>query len=353
MEAKRTAPGKDRPPVHESQAAHGKSGLTAADQYSGAVFTGHGGGSSGKQGELYGDHRTGKRVVSIAALNEWLFFQMIERRNIMNRIANILYRPTENHVGVIYRFGRFNRFVDPDRWAFTCPFLESVFDETKLDMRTAQISFADVYTSDHVALDVDLKVFYLVDLREANEERRLQVLRFPTEGAWDEIVRTNLNDVARNQVFAGKYYEELVTPDGRGYLKQALSGALEERVRGFGILMNPRFAVNIVNIQPNSEFKKALMEESAAKALGTAAAERLTPVVQSFLDQKQEQAVVALIMQIASAVVKTGQIPDVMFPDLSEHPAGGIFDGNGRGSNFPGMRGFPPSPRKPKSIAGD
>lgn len=271
----------------------------------------------------------------------------------MNRILGILYRPTENHVGVIYRFGRFNRFVDPDRWAFVCPIFETFSRETKLDIRTAQISLTDVYTKNHIALDVDLKIFYLVDLREADEDRRLQVLRLPTDNAWDEIVRTNINDVARNQIFVAKDFAELITPEGRGYLKQALSGSLAQRVHGFGILMNPRFAVNIVNIQPNAEFKKALMDESAAKALGTAAATRLAPLVQGFVDQQQEKAVFALIMQIASAVAKTGEIPDVMFPDQNEHLAGGILRGDGRGTNFPSIPGFPPSSRKPKSIAGD
>lgn len=271
----------------------------------------------------------------------------------MDRIANILYRPTENHVGVVYRFGRFHRFVDPDRWTFTWPIFEEIFKETKLDMRTAQVSLTDIYTRDHVALDAEFKIFYFVDLREADVERRLQVLRFPTESAWGEIVSTGINDVVRNQIFAAKYYEELITPDGRGYLKQALSSALAQRVHGFGILMNPQFAVNIVNIQPNAEFKKALMEESAAKALGTAAANRLNPLVQNFLDHKQEQAVFSLLMQIASAVAKSGEIPDVMFPNQNEHAAGGIFNSDERGSNFPGLPGIPPSRRKPKSIAGD
>ena len=267
----------------------------------------------------------------------------------MDRIANILYRPTENHVGVIYRFGRFHRFVDPDHWTFTWPFFESFFDEVKLDMRTAVVRLPDVYTRDRIAVDVDLKVFYLVDLRVTDAERRIQVLRFPTESAWDEIVRTNINDVARNQIFVARNFDELVTQEGRGDLKQALSGVAADRLRGFGILLNARFGVNIVDIQPNAEFKKALMEESAARALGTAAASRLSPLFEQFLEHRQEKAIFALIMEIASAVINHGEVPDVIFPAPNEYPAGGITR-DGLGSLLPNVPAFSPPGRKPKST---
>lgn len=271
----------------------------------------------------------------------------------MNRIGNILYRPTENHVGVIYRFGRFHRFVDPDHWAGTLPWFETVEKESKLDMRTVQLSLADVYTHERVPVNVEFKAFYLVDLRLTEVERRLQALRFPTEQAWDEIVRTAINDVARNSIFIAKTFDELNSKAGRSYLKSALSEEIASRVRGFGILINPRFGVNVVNLQPNEEFRKALMEESAAGALGSAAVSRLKPLIEQFIEQKQEKAVYALVMQIASAVAKHGNIPDVIFPNSNDYPGGGIAQGNGQGSIFPNSPGFPATPGKPRSIAGD
>ena len=271
----------------------------------------------------------------------------------MNRFAKLLYRPTENHIGVIYRCGRFKRFVDPDRLVFTIPWFESVFKETKLDVRTAQISLKDVYTREKIAVDVEFKVFYLVDMRLVDEERRLQTLRFPTESAWEEIVRTAVNDISRNIVFITKSFDELNSEAGRAYLKTALSGAVANRVRGFGILLNPRFGVNIADLQPNEEFRKALMEESAASAQGSAAVARLDPLLERIIEQKQEKAVYTLIMQIASAVAKNGTVPDVLFPNPNEYPAGGISQGNGQGSILPNFPGFPPSSGRPKSVAGD
>lgn len=268
----------------------------------------------------------------------------------MNRFAKILYRPTENHVGVIYRFGRFHRFVGPNQLIFTIPWFEDVFKETKLDMQTCQVSLKDVYTRDRVAIDMDFKVFYFVDLREVEETRRLQVLRFPTDNAWDEIVRTAVNDVARNMVLISRTFNELNSKEGRTYLKATLSSEVAERVRGFGIFINPRFGVNIANLQPNEEFRKALMEESAAGAVGSAAVTRMGPLLDRIVEQKQEKAVYMLIMQIASAVAKTGTIPDVLFPNPNDYPAGGISQDTGQGSVLPG---YPPTGRRPRSIAGD
>ena len=225
----------------------------------------------------------------------------------------LFYRPTEDHVGVVYRFNKFNRFADPERWMIILPFIESVPFEISLQMRTTAISLENIFTSDKIALNADLKIFYSVDLRKVTTERRSQVLRF-SEPAWDNIIHTAINDIARNSVFVSKSLEELTNQQGRAALKQSMSRILSERVSGFGILLNPRFSVNIVNLQLNDEFRKTLMDESTAKALGATAASRLAPLLKNFSDQKQEKAIAALITQIASAIARTGKIPEVNFP---------------------------------------
>lgn len=270
----------------------------------------------------------------------------------MNVIAKLLYRPTENHVGVIYHLGRFSRFVDPDRWSPIIPWIEWVEKESKLDMRVANIQLDKVYTRNNIALDMELKIFYFVDLRLTDPDRRIQVLRFPSEAAWEEIIRTGITDIVRNAVILTRSFEELATQEGRNNLKQALSFALAERVRGFGILVNPRFGVNIVNLQPNAAYQQALQEESIARMIGTAAAERIQPLFEQFKDQNQEKAFLTLVMQIAAAVAKNGQSPDLIFPNNGDFLSGGGIGGNGHGPLKPNIPGMSP-PRKPRSVAGD
>lgn len=270
----------------------------------------------------------------------------------MTRIMNIFYRPTENHVGVIYsRWGKFKRFVHPDEWTVLSSAFESLEKEVRLDMRTAIVTLENVLTRDRVAIDLDLKVFYSVDVREAQADRMIQVLRFPSESAWEEIVKTGVTDIARNVVVISRPFDELVTPDGMAYLKQALSSELAHRVRAFGILMN-RFAVNIMALRPNDTFQQALQEGSAARAIGNAAAERLRPILEQFKDQDQQKALRALVLQIASAVAKNGESPDLFFPGSDGFPSGGGVSKDRRSPVEPHIPGVPPS-RTPKSVAGD
>jgi regulator of protease activity HflC (stomatin/prohibitin superfamily) len=266
---------------------------------------------------------------------------------------NILYRPMENHVGVIYRCGRFNRFADPDHWTGLFPLIDTVEQEVPLDIRITRIQLQDVYTSDPVAVDLDLKIFYVVDLRRVAPELRMDALRLPGDRSWDQIVHTSINDIARNTVCLTKTFDELNSPKGREYLKIALSAALHERVKAFGILVKPRGGVGIVDLQPNAEFRKALMENSAAEALGAAAVSRLGPFMEQRFDLKQEKAVASMFMQIASAIVRGEPIPAVLVPNPTDHADGGISRGSGQGSLSPNIPGLPPSQRQPKSVAGD
>lgn len=266
----------------------------------------------------------------------------------MTTILKVLYRPTENHVGIIYsKWGKFKRFADPDRWTLVSSAFEFVAREVRLDMRTAKLTLESVLTGDQVAIDLELKVFYRVDVRQAMEDRKLQVLHFQNDAPWEEIVKTGLTDLARNVIVISRSFDELVSDAGLSYLKQALSGALAARVKSFGILMN-RYAVSIMSLQPNETFRQALQERSAAKAFGSAAADRVRPIFEQLNDQDQRKAFLTLIMQIAAAVARNGQSPDIMLPYLDDFLAGG---GNGLGPAGSNMRRV--SPRRPDSIAGD
>lgn len=228
-------------------------------------------------------------------------------------MTTIFYRPPENHVGVIYRFDRFHRFAAP-RGLYTLLPWEYVAKEVKLDMRTAVLKIKDIHTRDSVILDIELKIFFRVDIREAKGDGRLQAIRFESEAAWEEIVKTGVNDIARNDVFIGRTFAQLNSQEGRAILKRTMSEKISERVRGFGIFIDPQFGVNIANIQPNEVFHKAMQENSAAKVLGQAAVERLRPALEQ-LGQDQEAAMTNLVMQIASAIIKTGQVPETIYTD--------------------------------------
>jgi len=230
----------------------------------------------------------------------------------MTKIMNILYRPTENHVGVIYsKRGKFKRFANPNEWTLLSSVFEEVAKEVRLDMRTAILTLENVFTSDMVAVDIEMKAYYSIDIRKTSEEKRVQALRFEGDAPWGEIVKTSVTDIVRNIVVISHTYQRLATDDGLAYLKQVISGHAASRLRSFGILMDNRFAVSIMNLQPNKTFQEAIQEVSAAKTVGNAAVDRLRPLFEQFGDKNQNEAFDALVMQIAATLAKAGHLPSI------------------------------------------
>jgi len=223
------------------------------------------------------------------------------------------HRPPENHVSVIYRNGRFRRLLPPQRWTFL--FFEEVRKDVSMDMRTAVIPLKDVITRDQMYVDLELKVFFSVDLqRIADPARRLQAVRFPTEDAFEQIVRTNTNDVVRNIVFASREFEELNSVRGRVWLKENLSREIGERVSGFGIVIGP-FGVNIANFQPNAAQVEAIKNRSAALTQGEAEMNRIAASLRTTQEVTRESTILNMMLQLAAAIAKTGQVPELVFPD--------------------------------------
>ncbi|MEW6402142.1 MAG: SPFH domain-containing protein [Chloroflexota bacterium] len=221
----------------------------------------------------------------------------------------LFYRPTENHIGVVYRNERFHRFVDARNVSVLIPRMEYVAKEVRLDARTAVISLKNVFTSDAIPLDVELKIFYRVDIRKTAMDRRLQAVRFASESAWEEIIRTGITDIVRNDVFISQAFERLNTQQGRAYLKRTLSSQLENRVRPWGIALDRHYGVNIVNLQPNEVFQKAMRERSAAPSFGEAAVERLRPILSALGAEDSNTAMTQLLLLVASAISRTNEIP--------------------------------------------
>jgi regulator of protease activity HflC (stomatin/prohibitin superfamily) len=228
-------------------------------------------------------------------------------------MTSFLYRPAENHIGIVYRSDRFNRLATPDRWTFLLPF-EEVTKEVSMDMRTAIVSLRDVLTRDQVLTDLDLKVFFSVDVRQTDPTRLLQVVRFVNDEAFEQIIKTNTNDVVRNMVFASRDFAELNSVHGRAWLKENLSREIGQRVRNFGILVG-EFGVNIAGFQPNASYLEALKERSAAYTQGLAELERNRPALTAAQELTREPAIISVLMSLASTITKTGQIPEIVFPD--------------------------------------
>ncbi len=245
------------------------------------------------------------------------FFLAVSFMNI-KFILRFRYRPAENHLGVIYRFGRFSRFVEPDEWTFLLPIFDKVHREVSLYMRTAELLLKKVELRDGLAVDVKIKVFFRTDLRLTSVENRMQTLKF--EGPeWPEMVKTSTEDVVRNQVFLDSTYTELMGQRKNREIKQRISSEIAARVRSFGIIINENHGAMLVNAQPNNTYFEAVQVSRAAAPLGEAALERLKPVLSALNEIKHEDARTALLLELASKIVEVDNLPEIVLSPAEDY----------------------------------
>jgi hypothetical protein len=221
-----------------------------------------------------------------------------------------LYRPPEDHLGVIYRFARFSRLVKPDEWCFIIPGIHEIKDPVSLNVRRLEANLSDMLTQDHVPIHCKLTVYYQRDLRHADAHFRSQALYIPDEG-WNSMIRTVLREAA-NEVVSGITFQQLLTPRKRRHFKWRLSALLAERVRHLGLIINPKTGISVQVLKPADVIWQALVDRSAAVSLGEAALARIHPILEDLSQRHPEIAWETLLLEWAAAVTKEGTIPQVL-----------------------------------------
>lgn len=228
------------------------------------------------------------------------------------------YRPPENHLGAVYRLGRFNRFVGPDEWTFLIPYIDRVHREVSLYMRTAEISLKRVELQDGLTVDVRFKVFYRTDLRLTSQENLLQVLKF--EGSeWPEMIKTSMEDIIRNQIFLDIDHAKLNLFRKSRKIKNMISKEISNRTRGFGILVNEEYGAMLVEAHPNEAYFEAVQKYKAATPIGQAALERLQPMLDALKKMRHEDARTALLLEIASKITEVENLPDLVLSPTEDY----------------------------------
>ncbi len=206
-----------------------------------------------------------------------------------------LYRPPDNHIGVIYRLGRLWRLVDPEEWVWRIPLLDQVRRPISRLPRQTTVKISDLLSRERIPIDLELLGFYQLDPRLAGENFRLQFLYIP-ESRWEEIVGNILREVAGEIV--GRFpFQNLLTSTGRNQLKQALSEELARRVRGLGIEVDRRDGVTVSALRP--------MDLSWF---------RLQPLLEGIRERgaEEDETWRALVLEWAAAVGQNGSTPQTL-----------------------------------------
>ena len=256
----------------------------------------------------------------------WVALPLLALALVYTFIHACIYRPPENHLGVVYQLGRLWRLVDPSRWVFVFPGIHSVKDPISLYTRRLVVSLSDLLTQDQVPVDCELIVFYRLDLRLADADFLSEALHIPAEG-WKSVIKTVVQESA-NEVIGGITSPQLLTPCGRNRFRQILNALLAERVQSFGVVISRQTGVSLQMLKPSELIWQAMRERLAAVSLGEAALARVLPMLQELSRQHPDVGLEALLLEWAAVMVKEGAVPQVLVtPD--QGPGLAALGGNG------------------------
>jgi len=233
-------------------------------------------------------------------------------------VRKYCYRPSENHLGVVYRYGRFHRFIESNEWTLLIPYVEKVHREVSLYMRTAEVKLSRVELQDGLTVDLRFKVFFKTDLRQAKQENLLQALKFDGP-EWPEMIKTGMEDIARNQVFLDMNQAQMNMLRKSREIKRLISKQISERVKGFGILINEEGGAMLVEAHPNETYVEAVQKFKAAVPIGQAALERLRPILDTLKQMRHEDARAAMLLEYASKILEVESLPDLVTSPFDEY----------------------------------
>ena len=137
------------------------------------------------------------------------------------------YSPPEKKLGIIYSSlhgrNRFKHFITEDEYVWLGSLTHNyLLKEFPLGPRTAHILLSNVLTADRVYLDLELKVFFRVDPRNAASENLIQVINMPNS-AFEGPVRTHTEERIRNEIFPQFTANEALSRQGRKNIRKAIS----------------------------------------------------------------------------------------------------------------------------------
>jgi len=225
-------------------------------------------------------------------------------------LQHCLYRPPEDHLGVLYRFDRFARWVSPHEWVVVIPCIDEIHPPVSLQFRRLAVTFRDLLTQDQIPIDCQALVYYQIDLRWADVHFIPQALGISDAG-WDAMVEGTLREIAA-QVVGSRRLQRWLCPAGYRDLKQTLGAHLADQVRSQGVIVSPHTAVSIQALKPAETILRAMTDRFAADASGEAALARVRPVVEELTRRRPELAWAVLLMEWAATAVQQGHMPQIV-----------------------------------------
>lgn len=203
---------------------------------------------------------------------------MISNPPMPNPPVRVVYRPKENHLAAIYRFGRFRRWVKPDQWTLLIPFIDEVKNEIEVTFRRTIVVPQNLLSADGIPCRCELMVGYKLNLPGIKDPATRAKAIMRSRDEWNGMIGTVLQETA-TRVFAYATVEKLLDAGGLQELKVMLSHKLSKIMRQRGVVIDPQMGVTVAFIRPHESVVQAFVKRNVAIAQGRAARDRIKPLL--------------------------------------------------------------------------
>lgn len=236
-------------------------------------------------------------------------------------LVNSIYAPPPNHVGVIFRFKRFNRWVEADEWCWLIPIVEHIGDPISLELRTLSRRLEGLMTGDRVLLSPEFVITYRLAPAKTEPKNPSQDAAMSpydvinmTPDKWEALIARELTDTAARYV-SGWALSQLLTGAGQQRFKRWVALELSKRLLNKGIEIDENDSLKLVKLQIDDAFLRAIVDEVNATSQGRAAAVRLESIL-SLNDHHtvNPQSLLALVWSAAS--IQNGSAPQIIAPSM-------------------------------------
>lgn len=215
-------------------------------------------------------------------------------------IRAMSFRPPNDCIAAVYRLGRVDRIIDSSQWTILVPRLDKPTTPTNLRMRSTHLFEQQALTQDLKLMEIKVHVTFSVDPRRAAEEFQTEELNYK-DNEWESIVQQETQSVLI-EIARGYTSEDLLSYVGLREFRGEMSASLAERLEDLGIAIHPTHGVRIDQLLPNRKVMQAMIEMNASPSLGTAAQERMQPLLEA-MGATPAAGWQALLIGLASAIV--------------------------------------------------
>lgn len=237
----------------------------------------------------------------------WLALPLVALFVVLFVLGWLIYRPSEDHLAVVYFLGRFERWIPQHEWTLLIPWLEHIKREINLRPQVIRIVVPRIPTQDHLELTGEFNVMFRFDPRHVADELRTTVLDLSLV-ALEEAVKDKLQMVANDVI--GRFTLE-VAMDPAGYLRlgQRLSLRLAELLFPLGGVLDTMTSVSVLKLSPDASLLLAWRHKFASQVEGEADLARVAPLIAQVAGYPSRATMNILLAAYAAAIAASGQPP--------------------------------------------